>query len=242
MVSSEVIPQVVLVSCSQPQLENESDDGLLTDMALKAIDEELALRACEELHRRHARLLLGWCIKNRCDTFGDSAEDFVNATFAMAYQEADGFVSKGPKKRPTQVKAWLFQILRNLYIDSLRSEKRRPVMRNPEGEDRWLENIAGRSEVAQKHITTGRQAMVLEYLQTLSAKDRDILTVTSEFWDRDKGESAVDSDVRNGICREHGMTECSLRVRRKRLIDAGKDFIKERETKQHETSNPKQIT
>jgi len=230
---------VVLVTCGHAQLENESDDGLLTYMALKSIDEELARRACEELHRRHARTLLGWCIKYRYETFGESAEDFVNAAFVRAYLEADGFVSKGPKKRRTQVIAWLFRILKNLYLDSLRAEKRRPVMRNPGGEEERIENIADRSGVEARQILTRRQELALEYLQTLSAKDQEILTVTSEFWDYEKGESAVDDDVREGLCQEHGMTECSLRVRRKRLIDAGKVFIKERETNQQNTQKPK---
>lgn len=79
-------------------------------------------------------------------------------------------------------------------------------------------------------VPTGRKALALEYWQSLPPKDRELLTVTAEFWDPAKGEPDIDDDVRQGICREYGLTECSLRVRRKRLKDRGKAYIQERES------------
>lgn len=131
-------PEPGLVTRRHPELEGEADDGLVTYMAFKTTDEELARDACDELHRRHAHFLLSWCIKRRKETFGNSAEDFVNATFLKAYREADSFVCTDQGQSKQQVLAWLFRILTNLYLDSLRAEKRRPVVRSPMGRPNGL--------------------------------------------------------------------------------------------------------
>jgi DNA-directed RNA polymerase specialized sigma24 family protein len=223
----EPAPVTGLVTRSHPELEIESDDGLVTYMAFKVTDEGLALKACEELHRRHARFLLAWCLKNRIETFGDSAESFVNSAFLKAYQEAEKFVCTDTAEAKDQVLAWLFRILKNLYLDSLRAEKRRPAVRCTEEEWGRLEEIEEQRQEAAAKVPTGRKAAVLKYLETLDSKDREILTVTAEFWDPEKGEAVIDDDVRAGLCREFGLTESSLRVRRKRLKDRAKAFINE---------------
>ncbi len=197
-------------------------------MAFKSDDEELAQRACAELHRRHARLLLGWCIKRRAETFGESAEDFVNTTFLKAYREAEHFFCTDRSQATNQVQAWLFRILKNLYLDSLRGQKRRPVTHAPDGEADWLVDVVEPQKAASGTIMTRRMAAVMEFLETLSAKDREILIVTAEFWNTEKGEAVLDDDIRDGICRDYGLTESSLRVRRKRLRDRGRAFVQDR--------------
>jgi RNA polymerase sigma factor (sigma-70 family) len=221
-------PVTGLVTRWHTGLDREPDDGLVTYMAFKATDEELALTACDELHRRHARFLLAWCIKYRRETFGEPAESFVNATFFKAYREAEKFVCTDPSQSTDQVLAWLFRIMKNLYLDSLRAEKRRPLVRCSDEEAERLEEVEERQQEAADQVPTGRKAAVLKFLETLSPQDREILTATAEFWDPDKGESVIDDDVRDGICREYGLTESSLRVRRKRLRDRAKAFIQER--------------
>lgn len=220
-------PVLGLVTRSHPELVSEPDDGLVTYMAFKETDGEMALKACDELHSRHARFMLGWCIKYRKETFGESAEDFVNATFLKAYREAEKFVCTDRSQSTNQVLAWLFRIMKNLYLDSLRAEGRRPVLHCPDGETEWLEEIEEQRQEALTQVPTGRKAAVLKFLETLPPKDREILTVTAEFWDREKGEPVIDDDVRQGICNDYGMTESSLRVRRKRLKDRAKAFIEE---------------
>ncbi|MFO1500207.1 MAG: sigma-70 family RNA polymerase sigma factor [Verrucomicrobiota bacterium] len=224
----ELEPGTGPVTICHDGLDLEPDDGLVTFMAFQATDKELALKACDELHRRHARFLLAWCIKNRLETFGEAAEGFVNATFLKAYQVAEKFVCTDKSARTEQVLAWLFRIMKNLYLDSLRAEKRRPVVRCTDEETERLEDIEEKRQEAADQVPTGRKAAVLAFLETLPPKDREILTATAEFWDLEKGESVIDDDVREGICREYGLTESSLRVRRKRLRDRAKSFIQER--------------
>jgi DNA-directed RNA polymerase specialized sigma24 family protein len=218
-------PVAGLVTRCHPELQSETDDGLVTYMAFKATDEELARRACEELHRRHARFLLAWCLKNRKETFGESAESFVNGAFLKAYQEAARFVCTDNAQATNQVVAWLFRIMKNLYLDSLRAESRRPAIRYTNEEWTQLEEIEEERQESAARVPTGRKAAAAKFLQTLDPRDREILTVTAEFWDPEKGEAVVDDDVRDGLCREFGLTESSLRVRRKRLKDRAKDFI-----------------
>lgn len=223
-------PVVGLVTTDRTGLESETDDGLVTFMAFKGADEETALKACEELHRRHARFLLAWCIRNRRETFGESAESFVNATFIKAYNDAEGFVCTDPQHGTEQVLAWLFRILKNIFLDSLRAEGRCPLVRCSDDEEATrLEEIEERRQEAADQVPTGRKAAVLAFLETLSPKDREILTTMAEFWDPEKDEAVIDDDVREGICREYGLTESSLRVRRKRLKDRARAFILNRD-------------
>ena len=222
----ESAPVSELVTRSHPELEREPDDGLVTYMAFKNTDEEMALKACEELHSRHARFMLGWCIKHRNETFGESAEGFVNKTFFKAFTEADRFVCTDSADGTNHVLAWLFRIMKNLYLDSRRAEGRRPVVR-PNGEAAWLEEIEERQREAAEQVPTGNKAAIRAFLETLSPKDQEILTVTAEFWDPEKGEAVIDDDVRKGICTDYGLTESSLRVRRKRLKDRAKAFVEE---------------
>jgi RNA polymerase sigma factor (sigma-70 family) len=222
----ESVPVSGLITRSHPELENDTDDGLVTYMAFQTTDEEMALKACEQLHSRHARFMLGWCIKNRNETFGESAEDFVNKTFFKAFTEADKFVCPDSADGTNQVLAWLFRIMKNLYLDSRRAEGRRPVAR-PNGEAAWLEEIEERQRESAEQVPTGTTAAMRAFLKTLSPKDKEILTSTAEFWDPKKGEAVIDDDVREGICAEYGLTESSLRVRRKRLKDRAKAFIQQ---------------
>jgi RNA polymerase sigma factor (sigma-70 family) len=221
----EFAPVQGLATCCHPELERELDDGLVTYMALRTEDEIMARTACDELHRRHARFLLAWCIKYRKETFGESAEDFVNITFLKAYREAERFVCTDPSRAADQVLAWLFRILKNLYLDSLRGEKRRPVVHCPDGDTEWLEEIEDQRQEAAAQVPKGRKAAILAFRETLSPKDREILTVTAEFWDPVKGEAVIDDDVRKGICKEYGLMDSSLRVRRLRLMARARAFV-----------------
>jgi hypothetical protein len=174
------------------------------------------------------------------ETFGESAEGFVNLAFWKAFKQADQFVlpdgtdGDGTK----EVTAWLFRILHNVYLDNLRSEDRRPVDRNVDGQADWLNEVADMREEAVGEVPSGNKSAMLAFLETLPPKDREILTVTAEFWDPRTGEVVIDDDVRAGLCVEFGLTEASLRVRRKRLRERAKDFIQEYK----KTNNHKQST
>src|SRR5687768_17236058 len=82
--------------------------------------------------------------RNRAD-----AEDLVQETYLRAYRGFDGF------EEGTNLKAWLYRILTNTFINSYRAKKRRPDETElDEVEDLYLYRRLGGLEAAQ----TGRSA------------------------------------------------------------------------------------
>src|SRR5690606_437832 len=82
--------------------------------------------------------------RNRAD-----AEDLVQETYLRAYRGFGGF------EEGTNLKAWLYRILTNTYINSYRAKKRRPEERDLDDvEDLFLYRRLGGLEAA----TAGRSA------------------------------------------------------------------------------------
>jgi RNA polymerase sigma-70 factor (ECF subfamily) len=72
------------------------------------------------------------------------AEDLVQETFLKAYRGFDGF------KEGTNLKAWLYRILTNTYINAYRARQRRPAESElDEVEDLFLYRRLGGLEAAQ---------------------------------------------------------------------------------------------
>ena len=63
----------------------------------------------------------------------DDAQDLVQDTYARAFAARSRFAAG------TNLRAWLFRILRNLYIDSYRRERRSPVRGGIEDDDETTE-------------------------------------------------------------------------------------------------------
>jgi RNA polymerase sigma-70 factor (ECF subfamily) len=91
--------------------------------------------------------------RNRAD-----AEDLVQETYLKAYRAFDSF------QQGTNLKAWLYRILTNTYINTYRAKKRRPEQSEiEEVEDLYLYRRLGGLEAAR----TGRSAED-EVLDTLT--------------------------------------------------------------------------
>ncbi len=59
------------------------------------------------------------------------AEDLVQDTFARAYDKFDQY------KPGTNLKAWLYRIMTNLYINSYRKAQRQPIQADSDGVEDW---------------------------------------------------------------------------------------------------------
>jgi RNA polymerase sigma-70 factor (ECF subfamily) len=97
--------------------------------------------------------------RNRAD-----AEDLVQETYLKAYRAFDSF------QQGTNLKAWLYRILTNTYINTYRAKKRRPEQSEiEEVEDLYLYRRLGGLEAAR----TGRSAEdeVLDSLTEGEIKD-----------------------------------------------------------------------
>jgi DNA-directed RNA polymerase specialized sigma24 family protein len=211
-----------------PDLRTLSDVGLVHQMAAQDRAQESAFAACEELHRRHARLLHTWCLTNHAETFLESAEDFVNLTFCRALKAAPTFscpISLTAEASRQVVRAWLFRILKNQFYDARKSERREPVERTEAEEDTTLTDTVQQDTEESCLVPSLRLSLVHRFLADQELVDRSILNATAEFWCPSAKQTIIPAHVRKAICHEHGLSEISLRVRRKRLLAALKQFI-----------------
>jgi RNA polymerase sigma-70 factor, ECF subfamily len=92
------------------------------------------------------------------------AEDLVQETMLKAYRGFGGF------EAGTNLKAWLFRILTNTYINLYRAKKRRPEQSElDEGEDLYLyRRLGGLEAVAASRST---EDIVLEHFTESEVKD-----------------------------------------------------------------------
>jgi hypothetical protein len=91
-----------------------------------------------------------------------------------------------------------------------------------------LEEIEEARQEEAEQTPTARKAATVEFLKTLPPMERDILMLTAEFWDSKKREAVIDPEVREGFCKQYGLTESSLRVKRMRLKERAQIYIEQR--------------
>jgi DNA-directed RNA polymerase specialized sigma24 family protein len=226
----------VILTSERPHLAGEPDDGLLTYMALKEIDPQMAEDACVELHKRHSRLIAGWCSKRRFETFGEAVQDWVNQTFARAFNKAGSFSceAKLPSETKTKlVQGWLFSILEHLFLERCRREAREKKLRDSDVNGEWLANVPNPSQIEAEDdgesVSTGRKALVVRFMEGLVEDDRKLLVITGQYYDVKLKRVEIPPDIRHAIHSELGVTEGSLRVRRNRLLNRLETFILENE-------------
>lgn len=225
-----------LLANRQPDLEAEPEDGLVTYMALQDVDLDLAQRACEELYRRHARTMVGYCINHRKETYGRDAQDLVDETFLRAFRHAGTYRSKAgldANARCRHVLAWLFRILDNAYLDSRKGEMLEPMVRDDREETDGLLKMAAEPEERPDagRVSPERRNLVLRFLDALDGVDKAILIATAESWSPTAAQTVLPRHIRRSLCEEFGLTENSLRVRRFRVLEKLRLFISEEETK-----------
>ncbi len=225
-----------LLANRQPDLEAEPEDGLVTYMALQDVDFDQAQRACEELYRRHAHRMVGWCLKNRAETYGQDATDLVDEAFLRAFRSAHSYRSRAgldADGRRRHVMAWLFRILRNAYLDCRKGEQREQLVRDDSEDAGQLLNEAPDQEGIPDagRVSPERRNLVLRFLDELDGVDKAILIATAESWSPTAAQTVLPRHICRSLCEEFGLTENSLRVRRFRVLEKLRLFISEEETK-----------
>ena len=97
------------------------------------------------------------------------AEDLVQETFAKAYSAFHQF------KPGTNLKAWLYRILTNTYINSYRKKQRQPTQHMTEEVEDW------QLAAAESHSSSGLKSAEMEALEHLPDSDvKDALQALPE--------------------------------------------------------------
>jgi len=154
---SPVLSYVMTIPTSSPasSILSETDEHLLTDPAVET-DEERSARfeadAMVFLDQLYAAALR--MTRNPAD-----AEDVVQETYAKAYSSFHQFTPG------TNLKAWLYRILTNTYINSYRKKQRQPQISDGENIEDW--QLAR----AESHTSSGLKSAEMVALENLPDSD-----------------------------------------------------------------------
>ena len=145
-----------------PHVENfELDVATETDEARKLRFEQDAMQYVDQLYSAAMRMA-----RNPSD-----AEDLVQEAYTKAFSAFHQY-------RPgTNLKAWLYRILTNTYINLYRKRQREPLQANSEGVEDW--QLARAAE----HSSTGlrsAEAVALDHLPDSDVKDA-LQSIPEEF-------------------------------------------------------------
>ena len=135
------------------------DFSAMTDTSLRALFEEQAIPFMDQLYAAAMRMT-----RNPAD-----AGDLVQETYAKAY------AAFGQFEQGTNLKAWLYRILTNTFINNYRKKQRQPQESNGENVEDW--QLAR----AESHTSSGLRSAEMEALDHLPDSDvKDALQALPE--------------------------------------------------------------
>ena len=147
---SEANPALaVTVDPGEPGVDGERTDPLESDSDRAARFERDALPYLDQLYAAAMRMT-----RNPSD-----AEDLVQEAFAKAYAAFHQF------REGTNLKAWLYRILTNTYINSYRKKQRQPHQQMTEEIEDW------QLAAAESHTSSGLKSAEVEALDHLPDSD-----------------------------------------------------------------------
>jgi len=220
-------------------LDHDDDSYLLFYMADAASNRPLAEAAFTEFVDRHWDTLIGFCVTQRFETFGDKADDFVSATFLKAFENASLF--KPPSKADAdaihrKVQNWLFTILQRLFFDARRKLHREiKARKSKEGDEKvaeasdqatpYIDSEILPRETKRQAISARRRTLTIQYMESLSERDRAILIQTQDHIDPNTGNTEPPADELESLADQFGIPTDHIRVYRQRLLDRLQVFI-----------------
>ncbi len=137
------------VDPGEPGVDGERTDPAETAAERTARFERDALPYLDQLYAAAMRMT-----RNPSD-----AEDLVQEAFAKAYAAFHQF------REGTNLKAWLYRILTNTYINSYRKKQRQPLQQMTEEIEDW------QLAAAESHTSTGLKSAEVEALDRLPDSD-----------------------------------------------------------------------
>ena len=143
---------------SEPTPAEPTDDSGPTDDAAKVEDvralfEEQAMQYMDQLYAAAMRMT-----KNPADT-----ADLVQETFVKAY------TAFGQFQQGTNLKAWLYRIQTNTFINNYRKNQRNPYQGTIDDLEDW--QLGGAESVTQHTSTRSAEAEAIDHLPDSAVKD-----------------------------------------------------------------------
>lgn len=215
-------------------MENETDESLITYMGFYEEECETAQAAAGELYRRYSRKMTGWCIRSFL-LYRQNHEELVKQTFDKALKGARAFAPRlakqaDPAAKTRHLKFWLYCILKNLCIDTQRSEHLERDERSGVDVESVEMIVLDPPDDEAGDIPSDRRAeLVREFTAELPKHDQAILYNTMQYYDRGTGQVIMPKPVLTALCAELGLTRVSLRTKRCRLLQDMRQFILENE-------------
>jgi RNA polymerase sigma-70 factor, ECF subfamily len=143
--------ELALMSDNSEPTEHPSDETSPVDS--KALFEEQALQYMDQLYAAAMRLT-----RNPAD-----AADLVQETYVKAYQAFAQF------QQGTNLKAWLYRIQTNTFINNYRKNQRNPYQGTIDDLEDW--QLGGAESVTQSTSTRSAEAEAIDHLPDSAVKD-----------------------------------------------------------------------
>ena len=135
-------------------VEEGLEDAPIGDRELRALFEEQALPFLDQLYAAGMRMT-----RNPAD-----AQDLVQETYVKAFSAFRSFT------QGTNLKAWLYRILTNTYINSYRKKQRDPYKSSTDDMEEWQLGEA-QSTTSASRISRSAEAEAIDHLPDSTVKD-----------------------------------------------------------------------
>ncbi|MGT2424869.1 sigma-70 family RNA polymerase sigma factor [Amnibacterium kyonggiense] len=144
-------------------MDDESDDAAPDQAQLRALFEEQALPFIDQLYGAAMRMT-----RNPAD-----AQDLVQETFVKAFGAFRSF------QQGTNLKAWLYRILTNTYINSYRKKQRDPYKSSTDDLEEWQLGEA-QSTTSASRTSRSAEAEAIDHLPDSTVKDA-LQSISEDF-------------------------------------------------------------
>jgi RNA polymerase sigma-70 factor, ECF subfamily len=144
-------------------LDDETDDAAPDQATLRALFEEQALPFIDQLYGAAMRMT-----RNPAD-----AQDLVQETFVKAFGAFRSF------QQGTNLKAWLYRILTNTYINSYRKKQRDPYKSSTDDLEEWQLGEA-QSTTSASRTSRSAEAEAIDHLPDSTVKEA-LQSISEDF-------------------------------------------------------------
>ncbi|PYR95472.1 MAG: hypothetical protein DMF84_00830 [Acidobacteria bacterium] len=192
----------------------DSDDELLRIMA-GGCHTPQGLAAWEEFYSRHKAYLYNVLVRARAHQIGDARiTDVVQETFIRAYERASTYradAAAGVDGSRRRARAWLGGIAENIIRDGFRGQPQVVFMEGTELEEKHDQAVEYGGDGLTPELDRFAAA-----LAKLSAREQEVLRVTSFWYQPGKAQQRLPNAVMNELAASLGTTPANVRQIRAR--------------------------